>query len=109
MGVQLVLSGWLISQAAAAAEPDLLVICSHGASPTTGGGDGGAPLAPGSHGQCAVCACLQAAKVLAPPPEAPRLVVLRQRAEAVPAIAPQVVHFLHIYSPYASRAPPIPA
>jgi hypothetical protein len=106
MGVQLVLAGWLISQSAAAAGPDLLVICSHGASPASGGGDGGSPVAPGSHGQCAVCACLQSAKVLAQPPEAPRFVVLRQRAEAVPSFAVLFVHFLHVHSPYASRAPP---
>jgi hypothetical protein len=106
MGVQLILAGWLIAQAAAAA-PDLqadVVICAHeGAS----GSNPGAPIAPGSHGQCAVCACLQSAKILAPPPEAPRIVLLPPHREIVAVVPVRSFHVLHVHSPYASRAPPV--
>lgn len=107
MGVQLVLAGWLIAQAAAAA-PDLqadLVICAHDAS----AGGNGAPIAPASHSQCAVCACLQSAKILAPPPAAPHIVLLRPRREIVTVVAVRSLHVLYVNSPYASRAPPVSA
>jgi hypothetical protein len=105
LGIQLVLSGWLVVQAATGA-PDMPSVCAHDAPAPHGGSDGNAPFAPGSHGQCALCASLQSAKILAPPPQAPRFVVLRQRTEAVPSFAVLFVHFLHVHSPYASRAPP---
>jgi len=107
MGVQLVLAGWLIAQAAAAA-PDLqadMVICAHEGA----GGGSGVPMAPASHGQCAVCACLQSAKILAPPPEAPHVVVLRPYVQTVAVFTAQSLDVLHVHSPYASRAPPVSA
>src|SRR5215469_14713736 len=97
MGVQLVLAGWLIAQAAAAA-PDLqadMVICAH-----EGAGGPSAPIAPASHGQCAVCACLQSAKILAPPPEAPHVVVLRPYVQTVAVFTAQSLDVLHVHSPY---------
>jgi hypothetical protein len=111
MGVQLVLAGWLIAQAASAA-PDLQaefqVICAHDGS-AAGGGDSGAPMVPGSHGQCAVCACLQSAKILAPPPEGPRVVAPRLRAQRFAVLTARSLHLLRVHSPYASRAPPFSA
>ena len=110
MGVQLVLAGWLIAQAASAASdlPDgLQVICAHDGSAVAG--HSGTPLAPARHGQCAVCACLQSAKILAPPPEAPHIALPRPRRETVAAITVRSLHFRHVHSPYASRAPPFSA
>jgi hypothetical protein len=108
IGVQLVLAGWLIAQAAAAA-PDLSaglqVICAHDGA-GAGGGHSGIPVAPGAHDQCAVCACLQSAKILAPPPEAPHVVMLRARGETLAIHTVPSLHFRHVHSPYASRAPP---
>jgi hypothetical protein len=109
MGVQFVLAGWLIAQTAAAAS-DLqanLVICTHDGAGVGGGSD--TPSAPASHGQCAVCACLQSAKILAPPPEAPHVAIVRPRAEAVVVVTIRALHVLHVHSPYASRAPPFSA
>ncbi|HEY1544298.1 MAG TPA: DUF2946 family protein [Xanthobacteraceae bacterium] len=109
MGVQLVLAGWLIAQTATAAS-DLqadMVICAHDGAGA--GGDSGTPSAPASHGQCAVCACLQSAKILAPPPEAPHVAIVRPRAETVVVFTIRTLHVLHVHSPYASRAPPVSA
>jgi hypothetical protein len=108
MGVQLVLSSWLIIQSASAAEPALQVICSHDGSSTPAGDDGGAP-APSPHSGCPACLCLQSAKILAPPPEAPRFVVLRPRSQAMPPAVVRVIARFHFRSPYASRAPPLSA
>jgi hypothetical protein len=109
MGVQLVLAGWLIAQTAAAADlpADLQVICAHDGAGAGGGSD--TPTAPASHGQCAVCACLQSAKILAPPPMAPHVVVPHPRGETVVVVVVRSLHVLHVNSPYASRAPPISA
>jgi hypothetical protein len=112
MGVQLVLAGWLIAQSASAA-PDLQadgqVICTHDAGVAASGGSD-TPSAPASHGQCSVCVCLQSAKILAPPPEAPSVQVLRQRVtQTVAVFPPQSLPVLHVHSPYASRAPPVSA
>ena len=106
IAVQLLLTAWLIGQAAAAADaPYLGVICSHDQS-VPAGGDGGAPVAPKPHCQCPACACPQSAKVLAPPPAfvfvaAPRLSSQAMRPAAAPR--PTVLDFR---APYASRAPP---
>jgi hypothetical protein len=111
MGVQLVLAGWLIAQAASAA-PNLQadqVICTHDGAGAVPGGDSDTPVAPGSHGQCAVCACLQSAKILAPPPQAPFVRVPRPRAQSVAAVTAPSLRVLHVRPPYASRAPPVSA
>ncbi len=111
MGVQLVLAGWVIAQAASAApdlQADFQVICAHDGS-AAGGGGSGTPITPAPHGQCAVCACLQQAKVLAPPPEAPRVVVPRQSAQTVAVYKVRSLNLPHVHSPYASRAPPLSA
>jgi len=109
MGVQLVLAGWLITQTAAASDlqADLQVICAHDGAGADGGS--GAPTAPMSHGQCAVCACLQSAKLMAPPPVAPHVVVPHPRGETVAVVVVRSLHLLHIHPPYASRAPPVSA
>jgi hypothetical protein len=107
MGVQLVLASWLIAQAAAAA-PDLqgAAICAHDGS---AGGNPGAPSAPASHDQCVVCACLQSAKILAPPPAAPHVVAQQPRGATIAVITVGSLRLLHVHSPYASRAPPFSA
>jgi hypothetical protein len=109
MGVQFVLAGWLIAQTAAAADlqGDLQVICAHDGAGADGGS--GAPVAPGSHSQCAVCACLQSAKILAPPPVAPHIVVPLPRGVTVAVVAVRTLHVLQVHPPYASRAPPVSA
>jgi DUF2946 family protein len=109
LGVQLVLSAWFIVQSAVAADPALQVICSHDGSAPAAAGDDGAPATPTSHSQCPACACVQSAKILAPPPDAPRFVVLRPRSQALPPAAVRVIARLHLRSPYASRAPPLSA
>src|SRR5262249_27618283 len=106
IAVQLLLTAWLIGQAAAAADgADLAVICTHD-QPAPAGDDGGAPAAPKSHGACPACACPFSAKVLAPPPSlifvaAPRLSSQAMRPAATPR--PTALRFR---APYASRAPP---
>jgi hypothetical protein len=109
MGVQLVLAGWLIAQAAAASDlqADLQVICAHDGAGAGGGSE--APVTPASHGQCAVCACLQSAQILAPPLAVPPVVVPHPRGETVAVVTVRTLHVLHVHSPYASRAPPVPA
>jgi hypothetical protein len=106
IAIQLLLTAWLIGQAAAAADaPDLAVICAHD-QPAPASGDGGAPVAPKPHSQCPACACPLSAKVLAAPPAlvfvaAPRVVSQAMRPAAAPR--PTVLDFR---APYASRAPP---
>ena len=111
--VQLLVSVWLIVDAAAAGNPaglteaDLGVICTH--DPAATADNPGAPTAPHRHGQCAACACPQSAKLLAPLPTPPLVAVLRPRSQtlhAPPGVdAPQP----RSPSPYASRAPPFSA
>jgi hypothetical protein len=106
IAVQLLLTAWLIGQAAAAADvPGLGVICAHGqAAPA--GDDGGVPVPPKSHGQCPACACPQSGKVLAPPPALVFVAVPRLWSRATrPAAAPRPT-VLDFRAPYASRAPP---
>jgi hypothetical protein len=106
VAVQLIMAGWLIAQAASAAEPGLQPICTHDAVPAADR-DGAPPLAP--HGQCQVCACLQSAKIIAPPPAAPQIVRSRARSETLSVVRVPDVHPSRIHSPYASRAPPLAA
>ncbi len=110
---QLMLSGWLIVQAAAAADqldPDqaaLALICTHHAGAT--GDDTGAPPAPDPHGPCPACACPQSANSLAPLPASPVLEVLRPRPETMRAHAHVDAPRPISASPYTSRAPPFSA
>ena len=108
IGIQLLLSAWLIGQAAAAADQiDLAVICSH--DPAATADDSGAPPVPHPHGQCPACACPQSAQLFVPPPVPPRYVVLRPRSAALPARSDVAVTTLRLVSPYLSRAPPFSA
>jgi hypothetical protein len=108
IGIQLLLSGWLIGQVAAAAEQaDMLVVCSH--DPSGAADDNGIPPAHGSHSQCPACACPLSAKLLAPPPASPSIAVPRLRSEALPSVTHVVPAELRRHSPYASRAPPLSA
>jgi hypothetical protein len=108
IGVQLLLSGWLIGQVAAAADQaDMLVVCSH--DPSGAADDSGIPPAHGSHSQCPACACPLSAKLLAPPPASPSFVVPRLRSEALPSVMHVVLPELRRHSPYSSRAPPLSA
>ena len=116
IAIQLVLSAFLIVQAASAANPadlsqaDLAVICTHdpAATPTTD--DSGTPPAPlHQHGQCPACALPQWAKVLAPLPTAPVVLVLRPQSQAMSTYAGVPATDLKSPSPYASRAPPFSA
>jgi hypothetical protein len=109
IGVQLLLSAWIIVQAAGAGnqtdltQADLAVICSHDPAASA---DDGAPPAPHQHGQCPACAFPQWAKLLAPLPTPPVLLVLRPHSQALPAYAALPATKLASSSPYASRAPP---
>ncbi len=105
LGIQLLLSGWIIVQVAAAADAtDLAVICTHDrAAPDQGSG---APTAPDQHGQCPVCACLQSAQLLGPPPPAASHVVPEPRSERLPTRAEAIATEPSFRSPYSSRAPP---
>ena len=113
VAVQLLLSGWFLVQAAAAASPadlsqaDLAVICTH--DPDATADDTGVPPAPHQHNQCPACAFPQTAKLLAPLPTAPVLVVLRPRSQSLHALAGTFVTEPRSPSPYASRAPPFSA
>jgi hypothetical protein len=108
IGVQLLLSAWLIGQAAAAADrTDLAVICSH--DPAATADDTGVPSAPHQHGQCPACGCPQSAQLFAPPPAAPSYVVLRPRSSALPVRSEVAATELRLVSPYLSRAPPVSA
>jgi hypothetical protein len=106
IAVQLLLTAWLIGQAAAAANaPDLGVICAHD-QPAPADDGGGTPVAPKSHGQCPACACPQSGKVLAPPPAVVFVAAPRVASQAMrPAAAPRPT-VLDFRAPYASRAPP---
>ena len=111
--VQLLMSALFIVQAAAAGNPaglseaDLSVICTH--DPAAIPDDGGGSSAPHPHGQCPACACPQSAKLLAPLPTSPILVVLRPQAQTQPALAGRAVAKPTSPSPYAPPAPPVSA
>jgi hypothetical protein len=113
IAVQLLLSAWLIAQAAAAgsqadlSQADLAVICTH--DPAATADDTGNPPAPHQHGQCAACASPQWAKLLAPLPLPPVVLVLRPHSQALPVYAGVSATELAFPSPYASRAPPFSA
>jgi len=103
IGVQLLLSGFLIGQVAMAADqPELSVICSH----DPGASGPGIPSGPPSHGQCPACACPHSAKLFVPPPATPSFVVLRSRSEPLRLTASHLPGEHDFHSPYASRAPP---
>jgi hypothetical protein len=103
IGVQLLLSGFLIGQVAMAADrPELSVICSH----DRGASDPGIPSGPPSHGQCPACACPQSAKLFVPPSASPGFAVVRPRSEPLRLAASHVPGEQDFHSPYASRAPP---
>ena len=111
--MQLLLSAWVIAQAAGAGnqtdltQADLAVVCSHDPAATA---DDGVPApAPHRHGQCPACACSQWAKLLAPMPTAPVFLVLRPHSQAMPAYASITATEVASPSPYASRAPPLSA
>ena len=108
IAIQVLLTAWIIGQAAAAAadQTDLVVICSHDPAATA---DGGAPSTPHPHGQCAACGCPQSAKLLAPLPAPPVLLVLRPHSQTLRIHAGLAVTELKSPSPYASRAPPFSA
>ena len=113
IGLQLLLSAWIIAQSVAAAseaslaQAGLTVICTH--DPAASGGDSGAPPAQHPHGQCAACACPQSAKLLVSLPTAPILVVLVPRSQTMPVYAGLASIESRSPSPYASRAPPVSA
>jgi hypothetical protein len=115
IALQLLLSSWLIVQAAAAgsqaglSEADLAVICTHDPASVPTPDDGGTPPAPHQHGQCPACACPQWAKLLAPLPMAPVLLVLRPESQPPQAHAGVAITSLTSPSPYSSRAPPFSA
>jgi hypothetical protein len=108
VGVQLLVSGLLIGQfAAAAGQPELSVICSHDPAAAGGVDDGtGTPSQPASHGQCPACACPQSIHVFGTPPALPSLAVLRPRSQRLEPYAGHVPPELDFHTPYASRAPP---
>jgi hypothetical protein len=113
IAVQLLLSAFLIVQAASAgnradvSQADLGVICTH--DPAATADEGAPPSTPHQHGQCPACACPQWAKMLAPLPAPPIVLVLRPRSQTEPAYAVSAVTELKSPSPYSSRAPPFSA
>jgi hypothetical protein len=109
LGVQLLLSAWLIGQAAAAAadQPDFASICSHDPAATTD--ETGVPAAPHQHGSCAACGCPLATHLVAPPPASASHVLPLPRSERLHAIAAAPAAEQRFHSPYASRAPPFSA
>ena len=112
IAMQLMLSAFLIVQAAAAgsqadlSQADLAVICTHDPAAAD---DSAPPLAPHQHGQCAACACPQWAKLLAPPSAAPVFLVLRPHSQTLPTYPGFAATEHASPSPYASRAPPFSA
>jgi hypothetical protein len=103
IGLQIVLSGFLIGQVAMAADQsELSIICSH----DPGASDPGLPSGPLSHGQCPACACPQSAKLFAAPPASPSFAVVRPRSEPLRLAASGIPDEHYSHSPYASRAPP---
>src|SRR5262249_17982314 len=115
IAVQLVLSAWLIVRATGIPsqtdlrEADLAVICTHDPAAAATTDDSGSPPAPHQHGQCPACACPQWAKLLAPLPVPPVVLVLRPHSQAAPAYTVAGVTELSSPSPYSSRAPPFSA
>jgi hypothetical protein len=116
IGLQLLVSAFLIVQAAGAdsqaglGEADLAVICTHDPAGAAPADDTGAPPAPHQHDrQCPACACPQWAKVLAPLPTPPVLLVLRPLSQRLQTHAVVAATQLASPSPYASRAPPFSA
>ncbi len=111
IGVQLLLSAWLLVQAATAqpdlTQADLAVICTH--DPAATAADTGVPPAPHQHDHCPACACSQWAKLLTPLPEASVSLVLRPDSQPLHAVAAVAATQLASPSPYASRAPPFSA
>jgi len=113
IALQILLSAWLIVDAAAAGkqaglgQADLGVICTH--DPAATADDTGAPPAPHQHGQCAACTCPQWAKLLAPLPNPPFLALLRPHSQTLHAHATAAAPRPRSPSPYASRAPPFSA
>jgi hypothetical protein len=111
--VQLLVSAWLIVDAAAAADQadlsqaELGVICTH--NPAATADDTGTPPAPQPHGQCLACACPQTAKLLAPLPTPPVFAVLRPRSQTLHVDAGVAAPPPRSPSPYTSRAPPFSA
>jgi hypothetical protein len=109
IGVQLVLSGFLIGHVAMAADPSALsIICGHDSGALAGGSEDGSgiPSGPASHDQCPACACPPSAKLFATPPAAPGVALLRPRSVVLQAYAGPVAGKISFHSPYASRAPP---
>jgi hypothetical protein len=103
IGIQILLSGFLIGHAAVAADQsELSVICGH----DPGAGDPGLPSGPPSHGQCPACAFSQSASHFAPPPVAPSFAVALPCSEPVQLAVGHVPAVRYFHSPYASRAPP---
>jgi hypothetical protein len=113
IAIQLVLSAFLIGLGASAGNPaelsqaDLAVICTH--DPAATADDSGAPPAPHQHGQCPACACPQWAKLLAPLPLPPVVLVLRPHSQTQRPYSVASVTELDSSSPYSSRAPPFSA
>ena len=113
IAVQLLLSAWLVVQATTAGsqadltQADLAVICTHDPAATTD--DGAPPPAPHQHGQCPACAVPQSAKLLAPLPAPPVLLVLRPHSQPLRTYVGLAATELASPPPYASRAPPFSA
>ena len=113
MAVQIVLSAWLIVQAATIGnqadltEADLWVICTHRPAATA---DTGTPApTPHRHGQCPACACPQLVKLLAPPPTPPVILVMRPRSQTLLGHIAVIAAEPASPSPYPARAPPFSA
>jgi hypothetical protein len=103
IGIQILLSGFLIGHAAVAADQsELSTICSH----DRGMGGPAVPAGPASHDQCPACAFPQSASHFAPPPASPSFAVMLPRSEPLQVAACQVPDERYFHSPYASRAPP---
>jgi hypothetical protein len=103
IGIQILLSGFLIGHAAVAADrSELSVICGH----DRGAGDPVIPAGPASHDQCQACACPQLASHFAQPPASPSVAVVLPRSEPLRVAAGHVPGEHYFHSPYASRAPP---
>ena len=102
IGIQILLSGFLVGHAAVAADrSELSIICGH-----EGASDPAVPAGPASHDQCPACAFPQSASYFAPPPASPSFAVVLPRSEPLQVVASQVADERYFHSPYASRAPP---
>src|SRR5690349_2231536 len=82
LGVQLLLSGFLIGQHAWAAD-SMPVICAHEQAGLVDDGGGPPGSAPGSHELCPACACPQSAQALATFPPSPSVALPLPRSEAL--------------------------